>query len=1197
MTINVAVSVDAMGHRRGGGLSIPTSGPPINLAIPTISGTPEQFQTLTVDRGVWGGELPITYTYQWYREAVAIAGATATTYQQTYLDVDYRLKCRVTATNAQGSLSVDTGFVGPVLIVQVALPSIASMFFAFEPGDPSSTYITLDQTFAIGSVDVAGNKLSLTGLNFPEFVQTSEDFKGAPVYFSTTGVLPAPLAADTPYYLSEVSGGYAIYPETITAHHTNMPTQLAFETPMRAQNYIERTNRIVLTDVGSGTHRVYSDPLVSEIYDRLGTGVTIQNRNLSTNDRHSALRMEIDGNGRHVVSREIARSIAADDGGSYNLYGPSPIQGPSSLRNLARAKSANRRVVWSTHVARVIPNNNRNVRKNIFSPSMVSTSTGIFNYTNINGRFATGDMVKFKTPPAGNTIPTGFTAGTSYYVRIVSGGTFTLHPTALDATNNTNIIIPSTQGTGKFVVYAPQRVGDFHRQIFFQEWLEPNGGQNTISPYVFYRGPTSSGLINAASAITIVDNGSSPENGDIAGLKSFGNLTRIEIWFADEAVRPVRLDTGLPLADGYYYVTEYIGGSSFGRLHDTLVGAQACVGVATTSCSSTNMIKFDGVTAPIGEFLAVWANNKTPFATNADWTSTASNPFGGAMAPDVPLDFTYMLPVDGAVHTFTFLVDNNDPDSTTPLIKLYIDGVLQHTWATDGVKGNSDATYVAGGSPAWTWLNSAALHVPFTGDIYATYMGGSTTNAVTDAEILALHDYTFDKFNVSQGSPVPLAPSNTVLPVIQGTLLTGQTLLVTDGNWAEYPVGTKTYQWTRNGSNIVGATLSSYLQVGADADQMIGCKVTSTNASGTATATAADVGPIVGVPAAPTVITAGTISGNVNEGFTLTLTPTTWSGYPSPTVAIQWKRDGVAISGANSTTYVTVSADATKNITCTETATNASGSQSSTSNSLGPIIAAPSFEAESNTLFARMSPAPSAQLKFDINTFIKALKDASVWTKLDMLQVYAVPDSANALLDWKTSSRTASIVTSGGAPGFAADRGFIGTVFSGGGYIDTGYNSVTFAGQFAQNSAHRGAYVVQQGTDLTGANAAILGVTRAYLIPRTNGSFVQTSVLNNTANNYTESGLGSAIHHYCDTRAASTGFDVYRDGAFVASKTSTSASPTSANMKALSREGSTTVSCHRIAIVHAGSALTAQNIADFYAAARAYLIARGVTGI
>ena len=90
----------------------------------------------------------------------------------------------------------------------------------------------------------------------------------------------------------------------------------------------------------------------------------------------------------------------------------------------------------------------------------------------------------------------------------------------------------------------------------------------------------------------------------------------------------------------------------------------------------------------------------------------------------------------------------------------------------------------------------------------------------------------------------PVLPANTVLPVISGSTVVGQTLTTTDGTWTGFPAPTFTYQWKRGGVAISGATASSYLLVTADLGTVITVTVTATNSAGNASATAAGVGPI-----------------------------------------------------------------------------------------------------------------------------------------------------------------------------------------------------------------------------------------------------------------------------------------------------------------------------------------------------------------
>lgn len=81
---------------------------PANTTPPAVTGTAQSGSTLTTDNGSWSGT-PTGYAYEWRRcdqggnACVAIAGATAQSYQLQQADVGSTLRSAVTATNADGS--------------------------------------------------------------------------------------------------------------------------------------------------------------------------------------------------------------------------------------------------------------------------------------------------------------------------------------------------------------------------------------------------------------------------------------------------------------------------------------------------------------------------------------------------------------------------------------------------------------------------------------------------------------------------------------------------------------------------------------------------------------------------------------------------------------------------------------------------------------------------------------------------------------------------------------------------------------------------------------------------------------------------------------------------------------------------------------------------------------------------------------
>ena len=83
--------------------------------------------------------------------------------------------------------------------------------------------------------------------------------------------------------------------------------------------------------------------------------------------------------------------------------------------------------------------------------------------------------------------------------------------------------------------------------------------------------------------------------------------------------------------------------------------------------------------------------------------------------------------------------------------------------------------------------------------------------------------------------------------------------------------------------------------------------------------------------AAPENTAAPIVSGTAKVGQTLTCSEGTWTN-PAPTsYAYRWLRDGVAIGGAESSTYTVTAADEGHSISCEVTATNAVGSKSAAS--------------------------------------------------------------------------------------------------------------------------------------------------------------------------------------------------------------------------------------------------------------------------
>lgn len=92
------------------------------------------------------------------------------------------------------------------------------------------------------------------------------------------------------------------------------------------------------------------------------------------------------------------------------------------------------------------------------------------------------------------------------------------------------------------------------------------------------------------------------------------------------------------------------------------------------------------------------------------------------------------------------------------------------------------------------------------------------------------------------------------------------------------------------------------------------------------------------VPLPPILLATVEVTGSTQQGSTLTVTPGTWGGSPTPTLTYQWLRDGANITGETGLTYVTDGDDVDTAVSVRETATNAGGTDSATSNEIDVVL-------------------------------------------------------------------------------------------------------------------------------------------------------------------------------------------------------------------------------------------------------------------
>ncbi|HEU4707620.1 MAG TPA: S8 family serine peptidase [Solirubrobacterales bacterium] len=93
---------------------------PVNTALPAISGSPEEGQSLSASTGSWSGS-PTAYAFQWRRcdsggaNCAAIADATGKTYALGSADVGSTIRVTVTASNSAGAASAESAATATVV--------------------------------------------------------------------------------------------------------------------------------------------------------------------------------------------------------------------------------------------------------------------------------------------------------------------------------------------------------------------------------------------------------------------------------------------------------------------------------------------------------------------------------------------------------------------------------------------------------------------------------------------------------------------------------------------------------------------------------------------------------------------------------------------------------------------------------------------------------------------------------------------------------------------------------------------------------------------------------------------------------------------------------------------------------------------------------------------------------------------------
>ena len=297
-----------------------------------------------------------------------------------------------------------------------------------------------------------------------------------------------------------------------------------------------------------------------------------------------------------------------------------------------------------------------------------------------------------------------------------------------------------------------------------------------------------------------------------------------------------------------------------------------------------------------------WKNNGTAIsgATSSAYTTPATS------ASD-----------NGALFTVTVTNATGNVTSNAATLTVNVPPVITTQPASQTVTAGQTASFTVTATGAATltyqWQKNGT---PISAATSASY----TTPATSASDNGALFTVTVTN---ATGNVTSNAATLTVnVPPVITTQPASQT--VTAGQTASFTVtatgaATLTYQWQKNGTAISGATAASYTTPATAAADNGGLfSVAVTNSTGTVTSSAATL--TVNLPPA---ITTQPVNQTVTSGQTATFMVAATS---TATLTYQWKKNGIAISGATATSYTTPATTISDNgAQFTVTVTNVAG--------------------------------------------------------------------------------------------------------------------------------------------------------------------------------------------------------------------------------------------------------------------------------
>jgi len=934
------------------------AGAPLDTSPPVLSGTQSIGSTLSVTTGTWTADTALTFTYQWYRTNVAITTSTASTYVIQSIDAGYILNCTVRATNTRGAYHTTssnyTGIISgppintfaPIVSGSFVLGSTLSIYDGLWVGYPTPAFTYQWQR---GTTDIAGATASTYVSVIGDVASTirarvtatnglgsSSTFSNSTLEISTVPAnTVAPVTTGNIYVgqtLSVTTGTWTGYPaptyayqwKRISATAISVSGAAAFTTPgTYTWTCPAGVTSVNVVCVGAGGGGGLSGGLSGGGGGGLAWGNNIP---VTSGTVYTVVVGQGSFNAPGGTSYFSNTNVISALGGSTGTVtggGQQPAGGTYFVAASITSQGGGNGGIGGAAAGQGQPGPGAGGGAGGYTGNG-GAGGGAF-LSDQDGSPGTGGGGGGGGRAYGNGNGAGGGGGVGIFGQTSNGAGGIGSTTTNGGGGAGNPVGGGNGGAGGLFALGAGGPGGRGGTAF-------GGGGGGLGGTAI--SGTSSGAGGGGGGFgggggNGYDNGSTPSTRGQGGAGS-GGAVRI-IWSNAGQIRAFPSTNVDAAYDNVTYSTTYLPFMS------TLSNVSVVSGVGAISGANSSSYLLIPSDYNCGISCTVTGNNQAG-SSSAD-SNTLGNTSTGIGLITQPAQYLTQPVVSGTPTRGQTLSVNTGTWSTN------VNLVYAYQWYRSG-------TAISTGTASTYILADVDLGLTMTASVAATNIAGTTT--ATSSNSLG---------------PVVGIPVNTVLPVISGTNLVGQTLSVTDGTWTAYPSITYSYQWKRGGTPISLATSNTYLLVSADATYTITCTVTATNSQGSTPVTTnatSSINETVSNTAVPTV------SGLLYVGQTLATTTGTWIGTPGPTYTFQWQRVTTPIAGATSSSYVLTTDDVGYTLRSSVTATNVVNSATAYSVQTGSVSGLP-YVSVQPLITAGTSPyIPGVVLTVNTGTFLGA---------------------------------------------------------------------------------------------------------------------------------------------------------------------------------------------------------------------------------